>query len=167
MIVEYTRDGQTYQLDTTTLGAEALAYLINYGFRQSMQDSIAGRAKAVREEMETFTRADGTTFTQEQINKAVADDIAGTLGKRLDAIKSGAITQRAAGEPRDPFAAMCRRIAVEILRATAKAKGKKLPKADSDEYEALVGKVLAAKAEDIETEAKRRMAAAESVDIDL
>ena len=38
-------------LETSTLPESAISYLLQYGFSQSLQDSIAGRAKAVREEL--------------------------------------------------------------------------------------------------------------------
>ena len=54
----------------------------------------------------------------------------------------------------------------EFLAAIAQAQGKKLPKADSDEYRALLRKVAEAKADAIVAEATRRTDA-QSLTLDI
>lgn len=146
-------------LETSTLPESAISYLLQYGFSQSLQDSIAGRAKAVREEL---LKADPAT-SPGVIDAAIADDIQGALLKRLDAIEKGEVATRGSGTPRDPASGIVR----ELLVAYAKSKGMKLPKADSDEYAALATKMRAAKAEYITAELARRASAVEELDIDL
>lgn len=164
--LSYERGGKTYTTEVETLPATAIAYLLQYGFSQSLQDSIAGRAKAVADEMlppVADRKADFVVPTQAQIDAAVASDIEGQLGKRLDAIKAGSVATRGAGVARDPAAGIVR----ELLVAWAKAKGGKLPKADSDEYKALAAKMSAAKADWIKAELERRAAVGAEIDIEL
>lgn len=164
MKVQYTRDGVEYALETGNLPETAISYLLQYGFAQSLQDSIAGRAKAVRDEMVEEGKKEGSEApTEAEIVEAIKQDIAGTLAKRMDAISRGEVATRGEGVARDPAAGIIR----EILVASAKKAGKKLPKADSDEYKAMVAKVREAKADYIKAELERRAAAADEIDIDL
>ena len=152
--LSYVRDGIEYACEVEALPPASIAYLLQYGFAQSLQDCIAGRAKAVREEGGDET--------------AIAQDLAGTLGKRLDAILQGTVGVRQSAESILPGrSAMFVRVAKEFLTAIAKAQGKKLPKADSDEYRAMLRKVAEAKASEIEAEAARRTQATSGVEIEL
>lgn len=162
--LSYERGGKVYATEVETLSATAIAYLLQYGWAQSLQDSIAGRAKAVAEEMlppVADRKADFVVPTQTQIDAAVATDIDGMLQKRSAAIIAGTVATRGTGVARDPAAGIVR----ELLVAWAKAKGKKLPKADSDEYKALADRMREIKADDIKNELERR--AALDVDIEL
>lgn len=163
--LSYERNGKVYETESSTLPETAIAYLLQYGFSQSLQDSIAGRAKAVEQELlnpdpkpEGWTAPDKAT-----IDTAVQQDLDGTLSKRLDAIIAGSVATRGPGVARDPSAGIVR----ELLVAWAKAKGGKLPKADSDEYKALADKMRAAKAEFIAAELARRATVADEIDIEL
>lgn len=149
----YTREGQEFSCDVESLPPAALAYLLQYGWAQSLQDCIAGRAKLVRDEGGD--------------EEAVRQDLLGTLAKRADAIRAGEVGVRS------PVASILPgrsagfiSVAKEWLRAYAKAKGLKLPKADSDDYRALLAKYAQAVGEKIEAEAARR-AATLDVDTDL
>lgn len=146
-------------LDTETLPQAALDYLLQYGFSQSLQDSIAGRAKAVREEV----LKDNPEASEADIKEAVDNELTGALLKRLDAIKAGEVATRGSGTPRDPAAGIVR----EMLQAIAKKQGKKLPKADSPEYAAMAAKVRAAKATEIAAELERRRNAVDDLDIEI
>lgn len=164
--VSYSRDGVEYALEVETLPATAIAYLLQYGFAQSLQDSIAGRAKAVRDELTTKPEGaagDWQPPSEAAIAEAIKSDLAGTLAKRMDAISRGEVASRGQAEPKDPAAGIVR----ELLVAYAKSKGKKLPKADSDEYKAMAAKMREAKAEWIAAELARRAAVADEIDIDL
>jgi hypothetical protein len=164
--LSYERNGKVYSTEVETLPPTAIAYLLQYGFSQSLQDSIAGRAKAVVEELlpPIAERKPGFVVpTQEQIDAVVAEDIEGQLNKRLDAIKAGNVATRGTSVARDPAAGIVR----ELLVAWAKAKGGKLPKADSDEYKALADKMRAAKADWIKAELARRAEVAGEIDIEL
>lgn len=66
----------------------------------------------------------------------------------------------------DPFGAEVRRIAVAQLGEVAKAKGKTLPKRDTDEYKNLLAKFTESRRDAIEAEAKRRLAAVADIDIE-
>ena len=164
--LSYSRNGQDYTLDTTALPQAALDYLLQYGFSQSLQDSIAGRAKAVREEMLARPEnapADWTPPSETEIAEMVSDDAHGTLLKRLDAIRNGSVATRGPAAPRDETAGIVR----EILLSIAKAKGVKLPKADSEEYAKMAGRVREAKAEYIAAELERRKNAVAEIELDL
>jgi hypothetical protein len=160
----YARDGAEYAVEINTLSPEALAYLLQYGWAQSLQDSIAGRAKAVREEY----AKNQPEAEEDEVLAAIKADVAGTLAKRMDAILSGTIGQSQGKAPTllpgrsKEFRAVTR----EWLAAWAKSKGKKLPKADTPEYAALVTKFAEAKSADIQAEAERRMAGAD-VELDF
>lgn len=164
--LSYERGGKVYETESSTLPETAIAYLLQYGFSQSLQDSIAGRAKAVAEEMlppVADRKPDFVVPTQADIDAAVAADIDGMLQKRTAAIIAGSVATRGPGIARDPAAGIIR----ELLVAWAKAKGGKLPKADSDEYKALAGKMATAKADWIKGELERRAALEAEINIEL
>lgn len=180
--LSYTKLGNEFTLDTEQLNEAGFAYLLQYGFAQSLQDSVAGRAKAVKEELIKAKaaeiardHADETDEGREELladwlnteAESIADqidmDVLGTMQKRFDAILAGTVATRAAAEPKDPYAAIIR----EALQSAAKAKGKKLPKADSDEYKALAERFRTAKAEWLAEELERRQAALADDDFDI
>lgn len=149
MILSYERHGTAFTVDTDELDEKAIAYLLQYGWAQSLQDSVAGRAKKVKDELQ----AKDTPAAE--IQEAIESDELGTMQKRIDAILAGTIgTIRQA---RDPFGSMVAKVAKELLAAYAKSKARKLPKVGSDEYKALVEKFTAANKEKIEAEAKLRL----------
>ena len=162
--LSYERNGKTYTIESGDV-VGGLDYLLQYGFSQSLQDSIAGRAKAVRDEL--TTRPEGNTDwnmpDEATIEAAIAEDIDGMLQKRMNAILAGTVAVRGSAAPRDPAAGIVR----ELLVAWAKAKGKKLPKADSDEYAQLAAKMREVKADHIKAELARRAEAAADIEIDL
>jgi len=71
------------------------------------------------------------------------------------------VFERIAGESADPFGAQVARLVNAGLRAWAKAKGKKLPKVNSEEWKALAEKYLAKFKVRIESEARRILDEAE------
>jgi hypothetical protein len=155
---------KAFSIDTEAVAPAGIEYLLQYGFAQSMQDCIAGRAKAVREELaEKMKQPDAIQLTDAEIETAVEADLNGALGKRMDAILAGTVAVRQAAEAKDPASGIVR----ELLVAWAKSKGGKLPKADSDEYKALAAKMRAAKADHIAAELARRAEAVADIDIDL
>lgn len=176
MKLSYQHSGNEYSVETDDLGLkgvnlpEAAAYLLVYGFRQSCQDSIAGRALKVRNEMiETSaqqiagTGVEVTDAHREQATKsldenavkaAVAQDLHGQLMKRRDAIQAGTI-KAGGGGARDPFGTLCWNIAADMVVAAFKAKNGKGPKRD-DAFESLVDQCLEKHRAAIEKEAKRR-----------
>lgn len=181
----YERDGHKYEAEVETLPPIAIAYLLQYGWAQSLQDSIAGRAKSLLGEISDSERArlieaakpndpdpeliqlDVDEYMQsnaELIRKQVLSEIEGTLNKRADAIKAGSVGARVSA-PRDAFASMCKKVATEMLLAALKAKNTKRPKPDA--FEALVVQVLEKHKEKIEVEAKRRIEAANTIGLDV
>jgi hypothetical protein len=181
----YSRDGLDYTATVEELPATAIAYLLQYGWAQSLQDAIAGRGKAVLEEIAGTYRAqlieaakpndpDPAVINQQvehfmldnraDIVKQVAADIAGTLNKRADAIRTGTVGTRVS-QPRDAFESMCLKIAGEMLRAALKAQGKKSPKPDA--FAELAKQVRAKHSEKIEAEAKRRIESANTIGLDV
>lgn len=183
--LSYNRDGNEFSAEVETLPPAAIAYLLQYGWAQSLQDSIAGRAKAVLQEISDAERArlieaakpgdpdpaeiqagvdEYMTANAADIRRQVLEDIEGQLAKRADAIKAGSVGTRVA-QPRDAFASMCKKIAGEMLLAALKAKNTKRPKPDA--FEALVVQVLDKHKDKIEAEAKRRIDAANTIGLDV
>jgi hypothetical protein len=115
---------KAFSIDTEAVAPAGIEYLLQYGFAQSMQDCIAGRAKAVREELaEKMKQPDAIQLTDAEIEAAVEADLKGALGKRMDAILAGTVAVRQAAEAKDPASGIVR----ELLVAWAKSKGGKLP----------------------------------------
>lgn len=174
--LSYTRNGVEYAIpvvgddvaDAIGLVAEsfgvpatAVEYLLQYGFKQSLQDAAAQPASEAKAEAES---KDGAT--PESISKAVADAIDGAMGKRLDAIKSGSVAMRGGGgRVTDPFESMVRTVIDEIIAAASKAKGKKFPK--GDKLVALRAEVRAKAKDKVESEAKTRLEAKSPVDVEI
>lgn len=165
MIVTYERDGKTYSCDTSKLPEKSIEYLLQYGWAQSLQDSIAGAAKRAREDYLALAKEAGETPTESDIAETVAQAVEGLLSKRADSIQAGNVGVRV-GQPRDPFAAMCKRIATSMLRQGFKAANMKWPK-DQDKVNELVAKVLVDHKDKIEAEATRRLETEKDMVIDL
>lgn len=148
-----------FTITLSTLSPKALHYLANYGLNKSLQDSVAG----LKGEMTKATNEDGTA-KHNDAEIAVALNDAQTA--RLDAILRGTIGSRGPGVPRaSKLESIMHTVAVERLRIAAAKKDKKLPKAGSDEFKALVSKVLVAQDAEIRAEAERRMGQGSDVDL--
>lgn len=171
MKLSYVNNGKEYFVHTDDLGPDAIAYLLSYGFRQSLQDSIAGRALKVRNEYLAAAKeaeAKGEFFdaSEDTIQAAIAQDLDGALTKRRDAVQAGTIKAGGSGQ-RDPFGTLCWNIASDMVVAAFKKKhGGKGPKRD-DAFDALVQACLDKHRDAIEAEAKRRQNLDITVDIDL
>jgi len=152
MKVTYTRDGTTFAVDVEKLPPKSLEYLLQYGFAQSLQDSIAGRAKAVRAEC-----VEKGGMTEAEIVAAVEADIAGQLGKRQDAIAAGTV---GTPSPRDPVATLARE---QVKAALAKA-GKKV---DADKLAELVAGHVEKNRTALVAELNRRKEELPEVDLDI
>jgi hypothetical protein len=132
VIREFVLGGDTAQPDMVNGACKVLAqhfaiaessvpYLLQYGYDQSMQDSIAGRAKRLRDKTHEDAVKAGTTVDLDQLDRDVEADIQGALGKRHDAIVSGTVGTRV-GRTADPLAPVAR----EIIGAQLAAKGLKV-----------------------------------------
>lgn len=165
--LSYERNGQEYAVQVESLPPQAIAYLLQYGFAQSLQDSIAGLAKATTEDWNarrTAAEAGGLTF-DERLEDTVFSAINGQLLKRLDAIVAGTIGTRTASAPRDPYAAECRKIAREMLTGALRAKGIAMPK-DKAKVEELLANIQEKYSARINAEARTRLEAKSSIVID-
>jgi hypothetical protein len=101
----------------------SVPYLLQYGYDQSMQDSIAGRAKRLRDKAAEDATKNGTVVDVDQLDRDVEADIQGALGKRHDAIVNGTVGTRV-GRKADPL----NEIAGAIVMAQLAARGKKVGK---------------------------------------
>lgn len=102
-----------------TLPEAALDYLLAYGFKQSLTDAIAGRAKKLADEGKSVSEV------EEALNAILA--------RRFDAIVSGTIGTRGNGAPRlTGLEKIKHDLAVKMLKAAVTAKGAKWPKQDDE-----------------------------------
>jgi uncharacterized protein YbjQ (UPF0145 family) len=176
--LSYARNGQTYAVEVESLPPTAIHYLLQYGWAQSLQDSIAGREKKVKEEFidqlrakaleelgQGATEADADDLVLEQLDEgeirtAQVQDIHGQLQKRMDAIIAGTVGTRSVGEPRDPLKA----VAADMIRTKAKATGVKFTKEQLAEK---VATVLANDAQRAKVQAEYDARKARGADVDL
>lgn len=145
MIVKY----GDFELDTATLPQAAIDYLLNHGFKQSLQEATAGSAKAVRD-LAAACRAGGDGFDKAFVKWIKACDYAGKPGasfesdveivaewtvardldERFAAISAGTVGTRG---PSGPRAGETERrmaiIAERVIRNLHAKQGKKLPDA--------------------------------------
>lgn len=164
--LSYTRNGQSFAIESDTLSPESIAYLLQYGWAQSLQDSIAGREKKVRDEYSAKEAELPDDTTDDQLARfhderelAVMADIEGQLSKRMDAIVNNTISVRGVGEQRDPLKA----VAQDMVRKAAASKGIKIAK------ELLVAKaneLLETKRDVVQAEYNRRKETAIEIDLD-
>lgn len=167
-----TEDDQKLLTGSVTVLAKAygvapasIPYLLQYGWAQSLQDCIAGRAKKVREEMEAQNAAGTHDHSELDIMDAIEADLDGQLSKRMDSIVNGTMGQRET-TVRDPFESMCQKVAAEMLAKHLKT-NKVTLKRDSDKWKELLGQVRAKYASNIEAEAKRRLETTQTISIEL
>ena len=161
MKLAYTRNGKEYSVESVDLTETAIGYLLQYGWAQSLQDSIAGREKKVRDEIAAqVAEGEISEMADDEINESVAAEIDGTLLKRSDAIINGTIRERGVGETRDPL----RSVANDMLRKALAKAGKKVPK---EKFAELVSELLAdeTKRAKVQAELERRNASELDVEI--
>lgn len=159
MKLVFEKFGTTFQLEVESLPKESIAYLLQYGFNQSLQDCIAGRAKAVATEYLEGVKKGKPEQSPAEVKQMIVDDLLGTLGKRFDAIESGTVGVRV-GQPRDEL----RAIAKEMVAAAVKAKKATVTKEKMAE---LVQNLLDTKRDAVQAEADRRKAAQGTVEVEL
>jgi hypothetical protein len=159
MNVTFEKFGQEFSVEVESLPKESIAYLLQYGWNQSLQDCIAGRAKAVAAEYLEGVKKGKPEQTPAEVKQMIVDDLLGTLGKRFDAIKAGTVGVRV-GQPRDEL----RAIAKEMVAAAVKAKKATVTK---EKFAELVQNLLDTKREAVQAEADRRKAAQGTVEVEL
>jgi hypothetical protein len=133
-----TKLGRDFEIEVESLSLAARDYLLQYGLKQSLSDSIADKS-----------------LTSEEAN-ALAD-------KRLTAILDGKLSVRdGPGRETDPIKVEAKRLATIRVKAAVKKTGAKV---DEDTFAAYVA-ALAGKPETI-TEATKNVAKAKAVEVDL
>lgn len=140
---------------------KGLFYAIQYGLSQSLQDSVAGLAKALRDEK------DPESGDAKHGDASIAAALHDAMKDRLAAIASGEIGHRTRGPQVRGVDKITRDVAWEAIVAAATARGlsASLPKKAAeiggmiDKYLADEGRMASAK-----SEAERRLAGAKPVD---
>ena len=149
--------------DVSTAG---LNYLLQYGYTQSMQDAVAGLAKAVKGNPAKYRKPSETSLSIEALVERVLTD---KLNERENAIVSGTIGTRKTGPKLSSLERMVQTVGKERLAAAASAKGRKLPAVGSDQFKNLLEAYIEKYADDVMAEAKTRIesnADAATADID-
>ena len=135
--------------NTSEISEAGLAYLLAYGWAKSLQDSVAGRKKAL---MAGDAEKEIAPLDEDEADAKLVE----MMTKRAQAICDGEVGHRAGGPRISKLDRVMRTVAAEIIRAAAAAKGKKLPKGDA--YQALVSAYVAKNEAAVKAEAERRMA---------
>lgn len=139
-----------HQVMIADIAPKGLAYLVQYGFAQSLQDSVAGYAKRLRDDKEhPLTDDEIAAKVSEKMAERFADIVAGEVG-----IRSGA--PRLSGVEK-----IMRDVAREAIKAQVvalNATGKKLTMPTGEKLGELVEKYIAKHADAVKAEAERRMA---------
>ncbi len=134
-----------FTLDVDSLGKEALTYLLTYGFKQSLQDSVAGVRKAALDEGKSESEAD--------------EAVEAAMKARYDAILSGKVAVRAQGPRLQGLDKFVAEVADELLRAQCAKKGVKWPsgKGSADVVKGWRERLLASPmADNVKKEGKKR-----------
>jgi hypothetical protein len=138
-------------VETILANQKATAYLLQYGFRQSLQDAVAGMKKALS--------AEGKSDSE--ITAAMVD----ATQKRFDAIMAGTIGNRVGVSRVTGIEKLMRDVAIETLRVAAAAKKVALPK--GADLTALADKYIAKHGDAVRAEAEKRQATANVMAGDL
>jgi hypothetical protein len=150
MKVVFNKSGREYATETDSLPEASRNYLMQYGWDQSLQDCIAGLAKAT-----TLARqkaGDSAAAVVIAVEKAIAEK----LQKRMDSIKAGTMGLPVA---RDPI----RTLAAEYVAKALKKKGAQVTK---DRFTQLVEEKMVSSRDFLTAELARRDAA-EGFDVDV
>jgi hypothetical protein len=150
--------GVPVNLEWDSLPIESREFIINYGLKQYLQDGAAVS--------KTFTDkarlGEAKTVTEMDAEKAAG------VESRIGKLKAGTVGERTRkSEPVDPIEKEMCRIVVERLRAKAKATGAKLPKAGTDEMEALIVAALEAHGDKLRAMAEKNLADLRGLDFDI
>lgn len=159
MIAMFEKEGNKFQVDVEQLPAASVAYLIQYGFAQSMQDCIAGLAKAKRADLEATDDFKAGKLTPENIADEISLAILTQLEKRHKAIVEGTIGIRASA-PRDELSSLAR----EQVRAALAKKGVKVEK---EKLAELVAAHIEKNRDKLVAELERRKASQFDVELEL
>ena len=157
--LSYEREGTKFVATVEQLPAASIAYLLQYGWAQSLQDTIAGLAKAKAQELHETDDYKSGKLTDGNVADEVSLAILAQLEKRQAAILAGTIGVRV-GTVRDPLAGLARE---QVKTALAK-KGIKVEK---EKLAELVASHIAKNGEALRAELARRAADAVEVELDV
>jgi hypothetical protein len=150
-----------YELYADSLPQSSLEFLLRYGFRQYLQDSVA-MSKDDMAEIKAECDDSGEDYDSE-----LAGEKSRRVNARLEKIHAGTCSERSV--TRDPLEAEIKRVALVALKALAKAQQKKLPK-DQKARNAMLARFIEAKENRARFEAiakenlAQQRAAAEEID---
>jgi hypothetical protein len=147
-----------FTIDTADVTESGIAYLLQYGFAKSLQDSVAGVKAAMADETDESGEA---KYNDAEIAVALHDK----QQSRFEAIVAGTVGTRATGPRATPVETMMRNVAKEAIRVACVAQGRKLPKGEA--MVALVDKYLSKHMAATRAEAERRIAATAGIDLDI
>lgn len=122
MNVTYEREGQTFETVVENLPPKAVEYLLQYGWAQSLQDSIAGLAKAKRADLEETDDFKNGLLSEDDILAEIKAATLAKLSERAKAIVEGTIGAKVGTGKVDDITKLAR----EQVSAALKAKGMKL-----------------------------------------
>lgn len=144
------------------LSNATMQHAIAFAIKQRLANSFVSAATAKNDEGGLLPESERLALWGSSFDKVLAKITDPAASPDWQSVFTG----RAEGEPADPFLAEVNRVATQQLREYAKAKGKTLPKATSDEFKSLLAKWLDAKRDAIESEARRRLAAVADIELD-
>jgi hypothetical protein len=153
MIFEANIAGVPVRQDSDALLPVSRDFLLEYGWRQYVQDGAAVSKTFLSGERK------GETKTDDEIAAEKAEGIK----ERLANIESGEFVRRGPGAPKlSPEDTIRQRLAIEAIEGAGKAAGQKLPnrtgkKADSEWWNARVANYLTKYRDDVEKEVARQM----------
>mgnify|MGYP003408133430 CR=1 FL=1 len=131
-----------HAIAAAAMNDKAMAYLLQYGFAQSLQDCVAGLAKEMRE------KGDLPETSEKAIESAMAE--------RSAAILAGTVGHRVGGPRLSGLDKTVRDIAVEHIRAALATKKLSAPKGEA--WQALVAAYTKKHSETLVPLAEARMA---------
>lgn len=149
------------------LHESVIAHAAAFGIKQMLANSYASAGTAKNDAGGLLPAAERLNLWQSSFDKVLAKMTDPETRRNWESV----FTEGSAREPVDPVEAEIGKIIRTKLVAWAKAKDKKLPKADSDDYKALSAKLMAAQGASIrvtaETIVATRNAAGDDLDLDF
>lgn len=149
-----------HYVESDEITPAGIAYLLQYGFAKSLQDSVAGLKKDVIANRARYESdiPDGAAMSDEELAEVVLSD---KMAERFADILAGKVGTRVGGQRLDPLARTMRDIAHEAIFAAAAKKGVKRP--DGEALRAITEKWLEVNKAKAEEMAKARLAAVASL----
>ena len=135
------------------IAPEGLAYLLQYGFSKSLQDSVAGKLKVF---MDGAKDDKGGWKAEPMSEDEARAEINKLLAERADDIRTGSVSRRSGGPRLKGLDWYMREVAKEFLAKFAKDKGKKLP-SKAEDLAPILAQYTTKNESKIREEAQRRM----------